>query len=166
MMISIAIMIASAAVAICVFAIMQPRRPPVLSGQRWVMPGLGSILVVETLGPGASFGTAQGKYINVRYRTSDGTCGYCTKDEIRGSGRLVRYNQKSARDKYIESILDAARNKKSDLSWEPYKPPPGWQKKYSEGPIIDADIVDLSDEAPNDYLSLSLRHSSHFPREQ
>ena len=142
MMTSIAIMIASAAMAICFFAVMHPRATPVLSGQRWIMPGLGSILIVETLGPGASFGSGQGKYINVRYRMLDGTCGFCTKNEIRSSGRLVPYTQKTPKDEYIEKILDAAKQKeKKDDSWKPYSPPKGWTKKYREGPIVDAEII-------------------------
>ena len=153
MMISIAIMIASAALAICFFAIMQPRQLPVLSGQRWVMPGLGTILIVETLGPGASFGNEHGKYINVRYRMPDGTCGFCTKNEIRSSGRLVPYTQKSAKDEYIEKILEIAKNKKQekDSSWKPYSPPPGWTKKQSEGPIIDAEIVNAEYPVPSNH---------------
>ena len=143
MMMSVAIMIASAAIAICVFAIMQPRQTPVLPGQRWVMPGLGSILIVETLGPGASFGSKQGKSINVRYRTADGTCGFCTKGEVISSGRLVPYNGQLTREQYIEKILDAAKSKKeNEKSWKPYTPPPGWVGKYNQGPIIDAEIVD------------------------
>ena len=141
-MISIAIMIASAAAAICVFALVQPRQMPVLPGQRWVMPGLGSILIVETLGPGASFGSSQGRSINVRYRTVDGTCGFCSKGDIVTAGKLVPYGHQMTKQEYIEKILDAAKNKKeSEASWEPYKPPRGWAKKYSEGPIIDAEII-------------------------
>ena len=160
MMMSVAIMIASAALAICFFAVMQPRRLPVLSGQRWVMPGLGSILIVETLGPGASFGIEQGKYINVRYRMLDGTCGFCTKNEIRSSGKLVPYTQKTTREEYIDKILNAARDKKRQSdSWKPYSPPPGWTKKHSEGPIIDAEIVSPGYPVPSRSFDHSKKRS-------
>ena len=145
MILSITIMIVAAALSICIFTIFNPNRTPVLSGQRWMLPGLGNILIVETLGPSASFGKAYGKYINVRYRTEDGTCGHCTKDDIRSTGKLLPYRQPTARDLYIEKILDAARRNQESDNWEPYSPPPGWVAGQSEGPIVDADIVDLSD---------------------
>lgn len=139
MMLSIAIMIASTAAALCLYIIMQPGRPPVLSGQRWLMPGLGPILIVETLSPGSSF--APGSRSDVRYRMADGSCGLCTKNEIRSSGKLMPYSHQSQKDQYIEEILNAAKEKKND-KWEPYSPPKGWTKKRSEGKIVDAEIID------------------------
>lgn len=147
MIASITAMIVAAALSICIFIIFNPRSAPVLSGQRWLMPGLGSILIVETLGTGATFGSTFGMYVNVRYRLEDGTCGYCTKGEIKSTGRLLPYQKKSSRDIYIEKILNAAKNK-HDHAWKPYRPPPGWVRKHSEGVVIDAEIVNLDDHYP------------------
>ena len=147
MILSVTIMIVAAALSICIFTIFNSSRTPVLSGRRWFLPGLGNILIVETLGASASFGKSYGKYVNVRYRTEDGTCGHCTKDDIRSTGRLLPYRQRSAKDVYIEKILSAAKRKQESDNWEPYNPPPGWVAGRAEGPIVDADIVDLSESS-------------------
>jgi hypothetical protein len=159
MILSITIMIVVSALSICIFAFLHPNKTPVLSGQRWRVLGLGNILIVETLGPHASFGQAYGKYVNVRYRLEDGSCGHCSKDDIRYTGKLLPYQQPSSRERYIEKILETVRRKQESANWEPYSPPPGWHAGRSEGPVIDADIVDLSNESKASPLDKKLRLS-------
>ena len=150
MMIAISIMIAAAAACIMVFIIASPRVVPVLSGQRWVMPGLGKILIVKTLGVGASFGKGLGKHINVKYQLENGDCGYCTKFEVRSTGRLLPYD-KHQRDTHIKSILSAIRRRSSEKEgYSAYSPPPGWNpsRKNSET-IYEAEIVNQGTKRPD-----------------
>ena len=140
MIVAITIMMVAAALCIIVFTMTNPRATPVLSGQRWKMPGLGNILIVKTVGIGASFGRNVGKHINVKYQLLNGEYGYCTKSEIRNTGRLLPYGL-SERDAHIRNILDAARKKSTNKQWSSYSPPPGWVKPQQDGDIRDAEIV-------------------------
>ena len=75
MMFAITTMIVAAACCIIVFIIAGPRGIPVLAGQRWNMPGLGSILIIET--------DIKTQAANVKYQLESGEYGFCTKHEIR-----------------------------------------------------------------------------------
>jgi hypothetical protein len=61
---------------------------PVLAGQRWRVKGLGTITIIQVLGPGKNFGR-YGKGINVAYRTRNEEVGYCSKFDIKGAGKLI-----------------------------------------------------------------------------
>ena len=61
---------------------------PVLAGQRWKVKGLGTVTIIQVLGPGKNFGK-YGKGINVAYRTRNEEVGYCSKFDIMGAGKLV-----------------------------------------------------------------------------
>ena len=141
MIIAITIMITAAAATIVAFIIANPRLVPVLSGQQWLMPGLGNILVVKTIGSDASFGKNVGKHINVKYQLENGEYGYCTKSEVRTMGQLLPYNNRTERDVYIQNILDTVRER-NQKEWKPYAPPPGWRPPPDPDKIYDAEIVD------------------------
>jgi len=141
MIIAVTVMMIAAAATIIAFIIANPRLVPVLSGQRWLMPGLGNILIVKTIGNDVSFGKNVGKHINVKYQLDNGEYGYCTKSEVRTTGQLLPYDNRTERDIHIQNILNAARERKQDSTWKPYTPPPGWQPDPGPGQVYDAEII-------------------------
>ncbi len=143
MIVAITIMMVAAAACISIFILANPRLIPVLSGQRWIMPGLGDILIVKTIGTGASFGKGIGKHINVKYQLPNGDYGYCTKLEIRSTGRLLPYSN-NQKDIYIRKILQESAQRKKEKSWRPYSPPRGWvpPKNTKDETVYEAEIVD------------------------
>jgi len=140
MIIAITIMITVTAATIIAFIIANPRSVPVLAGQRWLMPGLGNILVAKTIGSDASFGKNVGRHANVKYQLENGEYGYCTKSEIRATGQLLPYNNRTERDVYIQNILDTVRERKQG-EWKPYAPPPGWRPSPDSDEVYDAEII-------------------------
>lgn len=143
MMVAITIMMVAAAICISVFIVVSPKLTPVLSGQRWIMPGLGDILIVKTIGMGGSFGKTFGKHIDVKYQLTDGEYGYCTKSEIRSTGRLLPYNR-TQRDIHIQKILNASAQRSQEKKWQPYTPPSGWvppRHTHNDETVYDAEII-------------------------
>ena len=55
MMLAIVTMFVVTAMALMVFIVVNPRAFPVLIGQRWHMPGIGTVVIMKVLGPGLSF---------------------------------------------------------------------------------------------------------------
>ena len=158
-MVAISIMMVAAAACIMVFIIANPKLVPVLSGQRWVMPGLGNILIVKTLGTGATFGKGLGRHIDVKYQLENGDYGYCTKSEVRLTGRLLPYDKRE-RDIYVRNILSAIRKKSNEEEWVAYAPPPGWQPKPENiETIYEAEIVTRPSNKPPSGSSLAIDDS-------
>ena len=135
MFVTISIMFIAAAFCIIAFIIAAPRGIPVLAGQRWEMPGLGSILIIDT---NIKSSTVPG----VKYQLASGEYGYCTKHEVRYMGKLLPYSRNAQKEIYINKILQAVRdrNQENANDWTPYQPPPGWVKKPST--VYDAEIVE------------------------
>ena len=137
MFVTISIMFIAAAACIMTFIIAAPRSVPVLVGQRWHMPGLGNILIVET--------NIQSSIVpSIKYQLSNGEFGYCTKQEVQYTGKLVPYSKHAQREIYINKILHSVRerNRKTTDSWEPYNPPPGWVKSRKDDIVYDAEIIE------------------------
>jgi hypothetical protein len=83
---------------------------PVLAGQRWRVKGLGTVTIIQVLGPGKNF-ERYGKGINVAYRTRNEEVGYCSKFDIMRVGNLIEKMDTSKPE-----IIDP---KNSQKSFEP-----------------------------------------------
>lgn len=137
MFVTISIMFIAAAACIMTFIIAAPRSVPVLAGQRWHMPGLGNILIVET-------NLRSSTVPPVKYQLISGDFGYCTRHEIQYMGKLLPYSKNAQREIYMNKILKSVRerNQKKTNSWEPYNPPPGWIKPQRDDVVYDAEIIE------------------------
>ena len=100
----------------------------IMGGQRWNLKGIGEVVIVEVLGIGKSFGGV-GSNVNVKYRTTSGTMGYCNKWDIRKMGVLL--HAPLQKEEKVEVILDWADHKRKTA-------PPANDKKK---PYTDAEII-------------------------
>jgi hypothetical protein len=149
MFVTISIMFIAAAFCIIAFIIAAPQGTPVLVGQRWEMPGLGNILIIDT-------NVKSSSPSDVKYQLTNGEYGYCTKYEVRYTGKLLPYSKNAQREIYIDKILRTVRDRNQERvdKWKPYRPPAGWVKPKKAEHIYDAEIVepepDASDEGDHD----------------
>lgn len=132
MIAAIVTMFVVTALALIVFILINPKAFPILVGQHWHMPGIGTVIIVRVLGPNATFQTSM-PGLSVMYRLPDSSYGFCRKNDLRNFAKLLPYDYKKdlIKQKEIENILNEMERKKS--KFQTYTPP---------GPEIqDAEIV-------------------------
>ena len=144
MMLAIVTMFVVTAMALMVFIVVNPRAFPILIGQRWHMPGIGTVVIMKVLGPGLSFEKTD-RSLNVMYKLPDMSYGFCKKSDLRNFGKLLPHNrnESSVKQKEIDRVL-----REMDRQKEKFKTytPPGSE-------IQDAEIVTdhYSNRAINQY---------------
>ena len=103
-MLAIVTMFVVTAMALMVFIVVNPRAFPILIGQRWHMPGIGTVVIMKVLGSGLSFEKTD-RSLNVMYRLPDMSYGVCKKSDLRNFGKLLPHdrNESSVKQKEIDS---------------------------------------------------------------
>lgn len=129
---------------------------PILSGQRWQVPGIGNVIILKSLPSGERFRSGPGKGSNVVYATDAGMVGYCLKSDVYASGILLPYDKdaiqnainKIKRKSEIDNLLRLMEKKKEELNIFPsYSPPKGWVKKSgTRVTVVESDIESGNEE--------------------
>ena len=105
---------------------------PIMAGQEWHVDGIGRVKIVDVMGSGKSY-KGHGSNINVKYEAQCGMIGYCSKHEIRKTGKLLQpatLGLKQKKDEKIDIVLE----------WADYKKKHGIPKPKSKS-YVDAELV-------------------------
>lgn len=136
--------------------------PPILAGQRWKVPGIGTVTILKSLSSSEKITSGPGKGSNVVYRTENGLVGYCLKPDIYSKGVLLPYDPYATLEAFEAFENIGEKNDLYDYAEPLILSEP--KKKTSYEPGIKVTIEGYSDRVKNNVMDAEIIYPEKFKK--